>query len=262
MNVIKKFTIKSLKSNKKWTIVTIIGIIISTAMLTSVFTLTSSFVTMMRNATIEETGNFHVAFFDTDAGKIDSIKDNKLVEDCMVKRAVGYAKLEKYTNPDKPYLFIEQYDDNSMKYFPIHLREGRLPHSDKEIIVSSHIESNAGVKYNVGDKVKLEVGERKLSDGSMLTQIDYYSPKEDGAENFEEFVPEKTIEYTVVGIMERPEFEGRMAPGYTVVTYLDKDSLKPEEKVDIYMLSSKINNKMSNNFTKIAEDLAIDKSHI
>ncbi|MDD2477255.1 MAG: FtsX-like permease family protein, partial [Dysgonamonadaceae bacterium] len=149
-----------------------------------------------------------------------------------------------------------QYDDNSMKYFPIHILSGRLPQNDKEIIVPQHIESNGGIKYNVGDKVKLEVGKRKLPDGKVLAQKNYYY------DNTEEFFPENTIEYTVVGIMERPEFESRMAPGYTVVAYLDKNSLNQEDKVDIYMLSSKIDNNIQENFTKLAEVIGLDKSYV
>ena len=43
MNILNKFTVKSLKLNKKRTIVTIIGIILSTALICGVAGLVSSF---------------------------------------------------------------------------------------------------------------------------------------------------------------------------------------------------------------------------
>lgn len=255
MNVIKKFTLKSLKNNKKWTIVTIIGIIISTAMITAVFTLTDSFLDLMKKATIEEKGNWHAAFYDVQLKDEELIKQNKDIKDYMIKRSVGYAQLDGAQNSNKPYLFIEQYDNESMKKFPIHLILGRLPENDKEIIISQHIETNGGVKYNIGDKLTLAVGKRMDSNGQELMQNDYY-------QEIETFTPENNLEYTVVGIMNRPEFESRWAPGYTVISYFDKDNYSPKDNVDIYVLVNKLNNSFEGKISSIADEIGLEKSNI
>lgn len=262
MNVIKSFTLKSLKNNKKWTIVTIIGIIISTAMITAVFTLTDSFLDMMKDFGIEENGNWHAAYFGAKLEDEDIIKQSETVKDYMIKKNVGYVELEGSQNSDKPYLFIEEYDDKSMEEFPIHLKSGRLPQNNKEIVISEHIEINAGVKYNVGDKLKLTVGKRMLPDGQELNQNEYYHSQEDNKEIAEIFTPDLTVEYTVVGIMKRPEFEYRWAPGYTVISYFDKDNYSPEDNVDIYMLSKKLDNKLGERFSKLAGEIGIEESNV
>ena len=262
MNVIKNFTLKSLKNNKKWTIVTIIGIIISTAMITAVFTLTDSFLDMMQDFGIEENGNWHAAYYNTKLENEDIIKQSETVKDYMIKRSVGYTELEGSQNSDKPYLFIEEYDDKSMEEFPIHLKSGRLPQNNKEIVISEHIDTNAGIKCNVGDKLELTVGKRMLLDGQELKQNEYYHSQEENKENAEIFTPDLTVEYTVVGIMKRPEFEYRWAPGYTVISYFDKANYSPEDNVDIYMLSKKLDNKLGERFSKLAGEIGIEESNI
>lgn len=262
MNVIKKFTIKSLKNNKKWTIVTIIGIIISTAMITAVFTLTDSFLDMMKKFGVEENGNWHAAYYGAQLEDEEIIKQNESVKDCMIKKNVGYTELKASQNSDKPYLYIEEYDEKSMKEFPIHLVSGRLPQNNREIVIPQHIETNAGIKYNVGDKLKLIVGKRLLPNGQELKQNEYYHSEKEDKQNVETFTPESTVEYTVVGIMKRPEFEYRWAPGYTVISYFDKDNYSPEDNVDIYMLSKKLDNKLGERFTKLANEIGIEESNV
>ena len=62
MNILNKFTIKSLKLNKKRTIVTIIGIMLSTALICGVAGLVSSFQNSLIDWARTNDGNYHVTF--------------------------------------------------------------------------------------------------------------------------------------------------------------------------------------------------------
>ena len=64
MKIMNKLTISNLKLNKKRTIVTIIGIILSVALITSLSTLISSFRSSLYNFYIQQRGNYHYAFYD------------------------------------------------------------------------------------------------------------------------------------------------------------------------------------------------------
>lgn len=57
MNIINKLTLRHLKLNKKRTIVTIIGVIISAAMVTGVATLVVSFMDVMQRQSIANEGS-------------------------------------------------------------------------------------------------------------------------------------------------------------------------------------------------------------
>ena len=64
MDLLNKLTIKNLKLNKKRTIVTIIGIMLSVALITAVATMYSSAIQSLINFETYHKGNFHIAFYD------------------------------------------------------------------------------------------------------------------------------------------------------------------------------------------------------
>ena len=119
-------------------------------------------------------------------------------------------------NEDKPYLYLKAYSKGSIEKLGISLVEGRLPENDNEVVISSHIKSNGGVEYKIGDELDLNLGER-ISDGESLGQ----GVALEDVEN-EEFVPKSEKIYKIVGIIERPNFdvEPYRAHGYTVLTIL------------------------------------------
>ena len=119
-------------------------------------------------------------------------------------------------NEDKPYLYLKAYSKGSIEKLGISLVEGRLPENDNEVVISSHIKSNGGVEYKIGDELDLNLGER-ISGGESLGQ----GVALEDVEN-EEFVPKSEKTYKIVGIIERPNFdvEPYRAHGYTVLTIL------------------------------------------
>lgn len=80
MDLLNKLTIKNLKLNKKRTIVTIIGIMLSVALITAVATMYSSVIKSLINFETYHKGNFHVAFYDVNIKDIFKIEKNKGVE--------------------------------------------------------------------------------------------------------------------------------------------------------------------------------------
>lgn len=57
MNIVRTLTIRHLKQNKRRTFVTLIGVVISVAMVTAVATLVSSFSDLMIRQTIADSGS-------------------------------------------------------------------------------------------------------------------------------------------------------------------------------------------------------------
>lgn len=79
--------------------------------------------------------------------------------------------------------------------------------------------------------MKLNIGTRRTKDGYVLEQLNPYLGEE------ETFIPEEEKEYTIVGIMKRPNYtvEKWTAPGYTVLTGMGE--LQNDDKVDVYTSS-------------------------
>ena len=70
MDILKKLSIKDLKLNKKRSIVIIIGIILSTALICGVSGIVTSFQNTLIEYEKENTGNFHAVFYDVPKDEI------------------------------------------------------------------------------------------------------------------------------------------------------------------------------------------------
>ena len=226
MDILKKFTKKNLKLNKKRTIVTIIGIMLSTALICAVAGMVSSTQKTLANAMRADHGNYHMRFENVPAEELKFIEENVNVESYFLTKNVGYAKLEGSINPGKPYLFLMEFDKNALQNSSFKIVEGRLPENDNEVVISQHIIDNGGVELKVGDTLSLDVGTRRLvDDGSVLSQSNpYLGEEESQEENLQEEITDTINKtYTIVGIIERPsyELEDYQAPGYTIITYSD-----------------------------------------
>ena len=222
MNLLNRLTLKNLRLNKKRTLVTIIGIILSTALITGVATLVSSFRSTIIEYEKQDSGDYHYVFYNVPVDDLKYIKNNRNVEDVYLNEDLGYSLLDGSKNEDKPYLYLKAYSKGSIEKLGIELKEGRLPENDNEVVISSHIKSNGGVEYKIGDELDLKLGER-ISDGESLDQgmaLD--------EERSESFVLRNEKNYKIVGIIERPNFdiEPYTAPGYTVLTILNENDIK------------------------------------
>ncbi len=227
MNIFHKVTLQSLRKNKTRTIVTIIGIILSAAMICAVTT----FVTSMRSYLLEHAlytdGDWHGSAENADFDTYHDIVNSAQVSDSTYNQILGYAKIES-KNEFKPYVYIIGGEKASFfDMMPIHLISGEYPQNSGEIIVPEHMMLNGGVQYKLGDVVSFDIGDRML-DGFVMTQKNpcyVWDPEaEDDVLNGESIEVRETRTYTVVGVYERPSFEGMTAPGYTAITVSDGDA--------------------------------------
>ncbi|WNX86060.1 ABC transporter permease [Agathobaculum sp. NTUH-O15-33] len=211
MNIFHKVALQSMRKSRTRTIVTVIGVILSAAMLTAVTTFGVSLLHYMVNGAAQKYGGWHAAFLDVDPAFAQERAQDDAVASAAAFENIGYAALEGGQNPEKPYLFVAGFSGEAWSALPIRLVSGRLPENGGEILVPSHVAANGGVKIAVGDTLTLAVGKRTAGEAA-LSQHDPYRA---GAEQLRP-TAEKT--YTVVGICERPTFEERSAPGYTLIT--------------------------------------------
>ena len=236
MNILKKFTIQNLKLNKKRTIVTIIGIMLSTALVCAVSGMVSSTQKTLVNFMKESDGDFHVCFGEIPKEQLKYVESNVDVESYFLSTNLGYAKLEDSYNPDKPYAYVMEFDKSALEKSALKLEEGRMPENSNEILIPKHLIENGRINIKVGDTITLNIGRRQLTDGSKLTQSNPYLTENTLDEEMpiedimtEEIVDTKAKTYTVVGIIERPSYnlEDYSAPGYTLISYMENtDNIK------------------------------------
>lgn len=228
MNAFNKVTLESLKKNRTRTVVTIIGIMLSAAMICASTTFVSSMQNFVLRCEIYSSGDWHGAVYDAAYKDYEDIRDSGKVSSAAYAQVLGYAKIGS-ANEYKPYLYVLG-GDVASGYFetmPMHLILGTLPKDPTEIILPEHLTSNGKVNYTLGDTVTLEVGDRTL-DGKRLGQdtpvYAYDSETHTEVMSGERLENTEPRTYTVVGIYERPAFEDYAAPGYTALTAADTKS--------------------------------------
>ncbi len=267
MKILNKFTVKNLKLNKKRTIVTIIGIMLSTALICGVAGLVSSFQKTLVEATIATDGNFHAKFNNVSKDKFSYATENQKVKQYFFTSELGWAVLDGGQNSDKPYVQVMEYDKTALENFGINLIDGRLPENSNEILISEHIRTNAQVNWKVGDKITINVGERISEDGSKLNEYNPYGMIEKYDAELEEYEYAKSEEkivnaesrtYTIVGITKRLNYENYSSPGYKAITY--KENLRETEDISVLYKHAKdykeINKEMSKNLE--TEDIGLN----
>ena len=232
MSLLNKLTIKNLKLNKKRTIVTIIGIMLSVSLITAVATMYNSAIKSLINFEIREKGDFHVAYYNVPQEEIDTFKNNRSIDTLNLVENIGYAKIDS-KNEYKPYAYIKAFTKSSLNNLSIKLVEGRLPENSNEILIPTHLKTNGRITLNVGDVITLDVGTRVDNEGYELNQINPLYTNDDGTAS-EKIVNTTSKTYKVVGIIERPatNIEGYTAPGYTFITYFNENNIN--NFVDIY----------------------------
>lgn len=224
MKILNKLTIKHLLENKKRTIVTIIGIILSTALICGIGLLFSTVLDNSIKMVKDETGDYY-ASVNIPSSKIDFISKNQNISSYFYKSSIGFANVDS-DNEYKPYLQLYSVSNNYFDH--LELISGRLPNNSSEIVISKHIFSNGGLNYKVGDKIKLDVGKRAYLDGTIIDDNSSYMMNCDSDEcvKDEKLIDTKSYEFTIVGIVSKDSYESYFSPGYSIfTTNFDSDSL-------------------------------------
>lgn len=241
MNIIQKLTLRHMKMSKKRTLVTIIGVIISVAMITAVATVGGSALDLLQHREMDNTGRWHVEYEDVYVKNLNKIGESSNTKSYMTVKKLGYSKLNDLENENKPFLYIEGYSRDNMENRSIDMISGRLPETSDEIVIPEHLEFIGGINYKVGDKISVNLGNRYQIEGNDKLDLDQSTPYSSEEEFYQEG---ETREYTVTGIMEEPRWEMYQSAGYTAVTCLDMEELTDNDTVDVFVELNKVTNSM------------------
>ncbi len=243
MNVFNKVTLQSLKKNRTRTIVTIIGIMLSAAMICAVTTFTASMQKFALDSAIYSEGDWHASMENVTTEEFEKVSNDERVSQCAYAQELGYAKIE---SQNKYKQYINVVAGNEAEFYnmaPVHLTSGRFPQNSNEIVLSQQFYEDGNSGFKVGDKVTLEIGER-TANGEKLGQMDSvytYDPNTNEEVLVdEEFAVGESRTYTVVGTCETAFFfEQYKSPGYAAFTVADE---KPAQDAQLDVVYYKMNN--------------------
>src|SRR5437868_3407375 len=143
MNILTSYTLKYLRLNRKRTAVTILGVVLSSALICGVFLLGVSFQKVMIDHEIFMWGNWHAQFHAVPYAKANAITENSAVQTALLSAQLGNATYGSQ-NAARPYLHITAYDALSFQNQSIKLISGRFPQKEDELLISPVMVADSG----------------------------------------------------------------------------------------------------------------------
>lgn len=208
-------TLKYLNKNKKRSLFTIIGIILSLSLISGVGFLGLSFRDFMYDRAIANNGNYEFGIFNVNKDIVDTLRNDVDLEKvgAITNAVEGYLTLE---GKGENSIYITEQDETYLtEITSTELTEGEYPKSSKELILNSKAKEVLGI--NIGDNIKLRE-----------VQFD---------ENANKVLTDNYKEYKVVGfIKEQYETDNSTFSGKTLL-----DNLK--ENKEYAILFTVINSK-------------------
>lgn len=249
MELLNQLTIRTLKKNKRRTLATIIGIMLSTLLISLVIGIGTSVLKSLEIEAIATNGNYHVYFSNVKKEDADFLTKNRETKSYFYFSEVGIAKTNFAAEMKIPYLQVMGFSENMKENYPIRVIEGRLPENDSEIAFSAEYETLLEESYHIGDTVTLELGTRVDLEGKPLSYNDsiweqkyneetgQYDTIYKDYEKEEKLINVQKKTYTLVGFVlideERPHhYAEQNNPYMKAYTVMDT----PGDYTDFYLL--------------------------
>lgn len=230
MKLLNKLTLKNLRLNKVRTIVTIVGIMLSAALITVVSGMALSGRQTMIDAQMVYGGNYDVALDIIDNSVIETARNNRNVENAFYKERLGYARTKNADGEICDYSVLAMSENTYGNCFKIDLIKGKFPTNSGEAVVTKAFKTQDGKDVKIGDKITLDVGVLTDKDGNVLDEEGIHNLLQ---KDFNKCSIIDTVKrtYTVTGIIERPKTSELYDPSNFSMIYTVSDEKAPVEAI-------------------------------
>ena len=153
MNIVNSLTLRHIKTHKRRSVLTILSIIVSVAMVTAVFTSVFSFVTFLKDSTLAYDGSWQAQLVYSKTPDLAEFEN---------------ADMEYYTGTDlcsftyqkdiekaKAYSQISAVDETAVDMRNINIKKGSFPKNRGDLLVTDKYIENNKLDWKVGDTVSL-----------------------------------------------------------------------------------------------------------
>ena len=248
MKILNEITKKYLKLNRKRSLVTLIGIILSGAMISAVTTLAVTFQRFMLDVEISQSGEWEAIIENVNLEELQEIKQNKKLKEILVMEPVSIAKNE-YS--DDEFIMLYKYSKEALTKMNGEVLKGRMPQNENEIVLSTTFFDGKENEPQIGEKVTFTLGKRIDEGNELLSQA---------KSETEEFIESEQRTFTVCGKIYRPIFESSTDHYTSGITLLENEEEITSELVDIGIINRKAKD-VYKNTKEICENLNTDSTH-
>lgn len=252
-NIVYYVTRQYMKLNKKRTFTTFLGIIFMVLLMTCVFVGKDTAIGYLEDVASQKDGKWHVTMYDVTQKELEEVEKLEEIEKTAISADYGFTEFAQSANENRPYLNVKAYTTECFDWMNIKLKEGRLPESANEIVISESVMKD-GAALAIGDTVQTEYFMRSITgmDKNRESFFPFYDislaygqtvavpqnfPYYEENDSFKEVrdYTGKKQELKVVGIMEVPGFEQESAAGYTAITVLEENEIAELKSFNLSM---------------------------
>lgn len=240
MGPIWKCSLRSLKENRRRTIVTIIGVALATALITAVACMGTSFLRSEAEY-LKKEGDYHARFTAVSKDDLKYFENNQAIQSFLCVKRNGYGVFQLKKNKPVTYLEMLAPEPTFYERCNVILTKGRFPEREGEIILSKEMLRQNSYDYKVGDQIQLSIGDRVFGDQLLELGTSAILAKRQGDE--EETLKIREVKtFTIVGTFRggQSSFLMGMQSGYSKPVYkayyYDET---PGEFLDVYVKYTK-----------------------
>lgn len=197
MRILNKYMREMLRLNRRRTIVTIIGIILSMTLFTAIIEGGFSGREYLRKCIETGDGPYNGVVKSIDCETAKKIMNDDAIKDTAFVQDIGWALINK-DSLWTPYLRVVSVSDDYDKLMKIRMKKGRLPEKDDEIVLPENFQFSEG-NYEIGQEITLDLGERYFENRTLHSTEEYMKK----GKKEEALQVHGTHTYKIVGIMSR-----------------------------------------------------------
>src|SRR5665647_496435 len=236
MSILAKITLKQMLQNKRRSLVTVIGVIISVAMITAVSSFAGTFMDYLQRIVIADTGDFQMSCLNISGTDVRTVLQQDYVKQHFTIYSEGFAKGDTPFG-SRPFLYVMAINPAGFEPAQLTLSEGRYPANNSEVILSDQFAKQLSENYQIGEQISLDLGARyHKTYESYLAATDVYE------KDAEEFQYRETKQYTIVGFANMTVVEASYSSAFTAVTCLNESSLTEKDTVQLYLTVDHLDN--------------------
>lgn len=210
MNIVNTLTLRHIQTHKKRSILTILAIIVSVAMVSAVFTSAQSFIQYFQNVSKAIDGNWHSIVLTEDYQSNAAAFAGDDIAQSGICATFGAAQYD--GQPEDEFgLDIHAVDESFLELRNVKISEGRMPKNTSEILLHRKFVEKQKLGWKIGDTIKLPV----------VLHND---------------IAPQTMTFTVVGFTDSEVDETSLAGGFVCAS---EDFIR-ENAVKVYLQFSKL----------------------
>ena len=229
MSVLWKCCLRSLKENKRRTIVTIFGVALATALIAMVACMGTSFLGSFTDYN-KQKRDWHVRFTSVSGADLKYFTENQALDGIWIakRKPRGWMNVVSTRNAS---IEVTAPEKGFYEHEKLQLKEGRLPQADGELLIHKSLRSEYGIDLKVGDTVTIRFGDE-------FRKNDPENPIKNA---YDLLICEEEKTYKIVGIMRDSyissllfQVSGQLPMAYT---YEDEATFTREEdaRYDVYV---------------------------